>query len=66
MNTENMSIGGAIAFIAACASSGVALGLWFAGIVLAQGFWSTCFALFHLYAWYLVVERIIQILGVMP
>ena len=34
---------------------------WLAGIVLASGFWSTFFAIILMpYAWYLVVERIVQ------
>ena len=35
--------------------------LWLCGIVIAQGFWSTLFAvLFPLWAWYLVAERIVM------
>ena len=34
---------------------------WLAGIVLAKGFWSTFFAvIFPLWAYYLVVERLIE------
>jgi hypothetical protein len=37
---------------------------WLGGAVLAQGFWSTAFALvMPLWAWYLVAERAIQALG---
>lgn len=37
---------------------------WLAGIVFAHGFWSTTFAiLMPPYAWYLVVERVIQHFG---
>jgi len=30
---------------------------WLTGIVIAQGFWQTVFALFPLYSYYLVVEH---------
>lgn len=34
--------------------------VWIAGVVIANGFWSTFFAVvFPFWAWYLVVERII-------
>jgi hypothetical protein len=34
---------------------------WLAGIAIAKGFWSTLFAvLVPLWAWYLVVERIVD------
>ena len=34
--------------------------IWIAGIVIANGFWSTFFALFiPLWAWYLVIERLL-------
>ena len=34
---------------------------WFAGIVIAKGFWSTFFALiFPFWSYYLVVERIVE------
>lgn len=34
--------------------------LWLIGVVIAKGFWSTFIAcIFPLYAWYLVVERIL-------
>lgn len=37
---------------------------WLAGIVLAKGFWLTFFAISTPpYAWYLVVERGMKILG---
>jgi hypothetical protein len=36
---------------------------WLMGIVLAKGFWSTLFAIFPPYAWYLVVERFMQLNG---
>lgn len=36
---------------------------WLAGIVLAKGFWSTAFALFPPYAWYLLVEHVMTITG---
>lgn len=37
---------------------------WIAGIVIAQGFTSTFFAVIFLpYAWYLVVERLLQVYG---
>jgi hypothetical protein len=38
---------------------------WVAGIVLAKGFWSTIFSIFiPFWAWYLVIEKIMQILKV--
>lgn len=38
----------------------MSLFLWLAGIVLASGFWSTLVAIiFPLWAYYLVVERIV-------
>jgi len=34
--------------------------LWVAGVVLAQGFWTTFFAfLLPFYAWYIVIEQVI-------
>jgi len=34
---------------------------WVAGVVIAQGFWSTFFAvLIPFWAWYLLIERVIQ------
>ncbi len=37
---------------------------WIAGIVIANGFWSTLFAIFiPFWAWYLVVERGLVALG---
>ncbi len=39
---------------------------WLAGLVIANGFWSTFFALFiPLWAWYLVVEAIIMKSGLL-
>ena len=39
----------------------VAVILWFVGIILANGFWSTFFAVvFPLWSWYLVAERIVE------
>ena len=37
--------------------------LWFAGIIIAKGFWSTFFAVctFGLWSLYLVVERVISV-----
>lgn len=36
---------------------------WIAGIVLAKGFWSTLFAIcIPLWAWYLIVEKLIHYL----
>lgn len=34
---------------------------WMAGIVIAQGFWSTLFAIFTggFWAWYLVIEKLL-------
>lgn len=37
---------------------------WLVGIVLAKGFWSTFFAVFFApWAWYLVVEKFLSIIG---
>ena len=36
---------------------------WLMGLVLAKAGWSTVFALFPPYAWYLVIERVMQSLG---
>ena len=37
---------------------------WIAGVVLAKGFWWTVLAIFFpFYAWYLVVEKTLFILG---
>lgn len=45
--------------------NGAAVLFWIAGIVLASGFWSTAFAFFiPFWAWYLVVERAMQSLGI--
>jgi hypothetical protein len=41
--------------------------VWLAGIVLAKGFWLTALAIcVPFYAWYLVVERGMQMLGMVP
>ena len=38
---------------------------WLAGVVLAKGFWSTaCAVWMPPWAWYLVMERVLQLLGV--
>ena len=44
---------------------GVLMGLpWLAGMVLANGFWSTTAAIFlPPYAWYLVAERAMKLAG---
>lgn len=40
------------------------LAAWIAGIVIANGFWSTLFAFFiPFWAWYLVIERGMVALG---
>ena len=54
MNIRIHSLDGGIVltFMIAC---------WLAGLVLAKGFWMTTFALFPLYAWYIVVERVMQL-----
>lgn len=36
---------------------------WLMGLVLAKGGWETFFAIFPPYAWYLVVERVMQMGG---
>jgi hypothetical protein len=38
----------------------VLLVAWMGGLVIAKGFWSTLFAIFPLWAYYLVVEQIIM------
>jgi len=43
----------------------VIMGLWLAGIAIANGLRPTVFAIFlPPYAWYLVVERILQSCGI--
>ena len=43
----------------------VAVSVWVSGVVLAKGFWLTALALFiPFYAWYLVIERAMQMYGV--
>ena len=37
--------------------------MWISGLVIAKGFWSTLFAIFPLWAYYLVVERALQMMG---
>lgn len=37
--------------------------LWLAGIVLAQGWWKLLAIFFPFYAWYLVIERIMALMG---
>lgn len=42
----------------------IAVTAWIAGLVLAKGFWSTFFGIFMPpWAWYLVIERCMQHLG---
>jgi len=36
---------------------------WVAGFVLAKGFWSTLFCIIPFWAYYLVVERGLQVAG---
>jgi len=36
---------------------------WMAGFVIAKGFWSTVACVFAPWAWYLVVEKALQVLG---
>ena len=44
-----------------------ALLLYLAGLVIAQGFWSTLFALiFPPYSWYLVVEQVLVYSQIVP
>ena len=38
---------------------------WLAGVVLAAGWWKLLAIVVPFYAWYLVVERTMQMLGVM-
>lgn len=38
--------------------------MWIGGIVIANGFWSTLFAIFiPLWAWYLVIEKMFMSMG---
>ena len=38
--------------------------VWIAGVVVATGFWSTTAAIcIPPYAWYLLIERVMQVLG---
>jgi len=40
--------------------------MWIMGIVYAQGFLSTLFAfLFHLWAWYLTIEHVMKLWGLL-
>ena len=40
---------------------------WIMGVALAKGFWSTFFAIpFFPYAWYLTIERLMQMTGIIP
>ena len=42
----------------------IALAIWVSGIVIAQGFLSTFFAvIFPFWAWYLVAERVLTTYG---
>jgi len=44
----------------------VLLTTWMAGIVLAKGFWLTALSIFFpFYAWYLVVERLMTLMGLL-
>lgn len=36
---------------------------WLMGLVIAQGFWQTLYALFPPYAWYIVVEHALKLQG---
>lgn len=48
-------------YLAQLAASFIVTVGWIAGMVLAQGFWSTSFAIFiPPYAFYLVIERLIH------
>lgn len=38
---------------------------WVFGFVIAKGFWSTLFCVVPFYAWYLVVDRINSIYGLL-
>lgn len=50
---------------AGCISVFIFMVWWFGGIVLAKGFWATLTTIFFFpYALYLVVERVMQMLGV--
>ena len=44
----------------------ITIPMWVAGIVIAQGFWSTLFAvIMPLWAWYLTVEKLLMHFGVL-
>jgi uncharacterized membrane protein len=41
--------------------------IWIAGIIIAKGFWSTLFAVFlPPWGWYLVIERAMYALKMLP
>lgn len=57
LRTEMTQVAGVILYVA------MVIG-WLAGLVLAKGFWSTVAAIFlPPWAWYLVVERWMQMSG---
>lgn len=37
--------------------------VWVVGLVIAQGFWQTLFAIIPFYGWYLVVEKLLLHFG---
>ena len=39
---------------------------WIAGIVLAAGWWKLAALFVPFYAWYLFVERLMQVAGLLP
>ena len=42
----------------------IAIVAWIAGIVIAQGIWSTAISvIMPLWAWYLLIERLMQLVG---
>lgn len=47
------------------ALAAILLAMWLVGTVIASGFWATFFAItFFPFAWYLAMERFLQIWGV--
>lgn len=36
---------------------------WLVGFIIANGFWSTLFAIIPFWAWYLTMEKILQSMG---
>lgn len=54
---------GAIRYALGLTATLLFISAWMAGMALAQGFWSTLFAVFPPWGWYLIAERVLQHLG---